>query len=57
MAAIPTVQRAAIVEKLGGGVKVVNDYPVPKAGNNEVLAKILYTGVCQSGRLCSHFYA
>lgn len=46
---IPQLQTAATVPKLGGGVKFVHDYPVPKAGQNEVLAKVLYSGVCQSG--------
>ncbi|KAI0593183.1 GroES-like protein [Biscogniauxia sp. FL1348] len=45
---IPTTQTAATVPVLGGGVKFVHDYPVPKPGHNEVLAKVLYTGVCQS---------
>lgn len=48
---IPETQTAATVPKLGGGVKFVHDYPVPKCGQNEVLAKVLYTGVCQSGTL------
>jgi propanol-preferring alcohol dehydrogenase len=46
---IPRFQTAALVTKLGGEVEFVDGYPVPEAGNNEVLAKILYTGVCQSG--------
>ncbi|KAF4309077.1 hypothetical protein GTA08_BOTSDO03332 [Botryosphaeria dothidea] len=45
---IPKTQTAATVPKLGGGIKFVHDYPVPKCGQNEVLAKVLYTGVCQS---------
>ncbi|KAI1435822.1 GroES-like protein [Xylaria sp. CBS 124048] len=48
MSTIPTTQTAATVPRLGGGVKFVYDYPVPRAGRNEVLAKVLYTGVCQS---------
>ncbi|KAI3317281.1 alcohol dehydrogenase, partial [Xylariaceae sp. AK1471] len=48
MSGIPTTQTAATVPKLGGGVKFVDDYPVPKPGHNEVLAKVLYSGVCQS---------
>lgn len=48
-ASIPQVQTAATVPKLGGGVVFVHDYPVPKPGQNEVLAKVLYSGVCQSG--------
>ncbi|EMR68265.1 putative alcohol dehydrogenase protein [Eutypa lata UCREL1] len=48
MTTIPETQTAATVPKLGGGVKFVHDYPVPKPGYNEVLAKVLYTGVCQS---------
>lgn len=49
MPAIPETQTAATVPVLGAGVKFVHDYPVPKPGNNEVLAKVLYSGVCQSG--------
>ncbi|OJD32197.1 alcohol dehydrogenase [Diplodia corticola] len=48
MPLIPETQTAATVPKLGGGVRFVDDYPVPKPGQNEVLAKVLYTGVCQS---------
>jgi len=46
---IPKTQTAAIVRELGGKVEFVDDYPVPTPGPNEVLAKVLYTGVCQSG--------
>ncbi|CAM1503143.1 Fc.00g079190.m01.CDS01 [Cosmosporella sp. VM-42] len=45
---IPDTQTAATVPKLGDGMKFVHDYPVPKPKYNEVLAKVLYTGVCQS---------
>ncbi|KAL4887150.1 putative alcohol dehydrogenase [Aspergillus karnatakaensis] len=48
MADIPKVQTVALVRELGGPVDFVDDYPVPTAGTNEVLAKVLYTGVCQS---------
>ncbi|EKG10608.1 Alcohol dehydrogenase superfamily zinc-containing [Macrophomina phaseolina MS6] len=48
MPVIPETQTAAIVDELGSGVKFVDDYPVPKPQQNEVLAKVLYTGVCQS---------
>ncbi|KAH8127069.1 alcohol dehydrogenase, propanol-preferring [Trichoderma asperellum] len=48
MVAIPKTQTAATVPKLGGGVVFKHDYPVPQPGYNEVLAKILYSGVCQS---------
>jgi propanol-preferring alcohol dehydrogenase len=51
MVAIPKTQTAATVPKLGGGVVFQNDYPVPQPGHNEVLAKILYSGVCQSGKI------
>lgn len=47
---IPHAQTAALVRKLGGPVEFDDNYPVPKAGHNEVLAKVLYTGVCQSGK-------
>lgn len=47
---IPKTQTAAVVTKLGGKAEFRDDYPVPTLGHNEVLAKILYTGVCQSGR-------
>jgi propanol-preferring alcohol dehydrogenase len=46
---IPKTQTAALVRELGGPVEFVTDYPVPTPGRNEVLAKVLYTGVCQSG--------
>ncbi|KAL4943708.1 hypothetical protein BDV06DRAFT_220969 [Aspergillus oleicola] len=48
MAEIPQVQTVALVRELGGPVELPEDYPVPVPGTNEVLAKILYTGVCQS---------
>jgi D-arabinose 1-dehydrogenase-like Zn-dependent alcohol dehydrogenase len=46
---IPKTQTVALVNNLGGDVEFRDDYPVPQVGNNEVLAKVLYTGVCQSG--------
>lgn len=46
---LPETQTAAIVRELGGQVEFDENYPVPKPGRNEVLAKVLYTGVCQSG--------
>jgi D-arabinose 1-dehydrogenase-like Zn-dependent alcohol dehydrogenase len=47
---IPKTQTVALVRDLGGPVEFKEDYPVPTPGKNEVLAKILYTGVCQSGQ-------
>lgn len=46
---IPQIQTAATVPILGGGIQFVHNYPVPKLKSNEVLAKVLYSGVCQSG--------
>lgn len=46
---IPQTQTVALVNTLGGNVEFKTDYPVPIPGRNEVLAKVLYTGVCQSG--------
>ena len=46
---IPEKQTVALVRELGGPVEFVDDYPVQKPGLDEVLAKVLYTGVCQSG--------
>lgn len=46
---IPQTQTVALVRELGGEVEFCDDYPVPTPGQNEVLAKVLYTGVCQSG--------
>ena len=46
---IPQTQTVALVHSLGGQVEFKTDYPVPIPGRNEVLAKVLYTGVCQSG--------
>ncbi|KAJ5671718.1 Polyketide synthase enoylreductase [Penicillium longicatenatum] len=45
---IPQTQTVALVRSLGGEVEFKTDYPVPSPGRNEVLAKVLYTGVCQS---------
>ena len=47
-ASIPRTQTAALVRELGGKVEFKLDYLVPKPGINEVLVKVLYTGVCQS---------
>lgn len=47
---IPEKQTVALVREQGGPVEFVHDYPVPKPGQDEVLAKVLYTGVCQSGQ-------
>ena len=47
---IPKTQTVALVRSLGGDVEFKTDYPVPTPGRNEVLAKVLYTGVCQSGK-------
>ena len=46
---IPEKQTVALVRELGGPVEFVDDYPVQRPGQDEVLAKVLYTGVCQSG--------
>ena len=46
---IPETQTVALVRELGGTVEFLENYPVPTPGPNEVLAKVLYTGVCQSG--------
>ncbi|KAL4919903.1 chaperonin 10-like protein [Aspergillus aurantiobrunneus] len=48
MSEIPRVQTVALVREVGGPVEFADDYPVPSPGNNEVLAKVLYTGVCHS---------
>lgn len=48
---IPKTQKVALVRELGGPVEYQNDYPVKMPGQDEVLAKVLYTGVCQSGEL------
>lgn len=47
---IPKTQTVALVRELGGTVEFKDDYPVPTPRQNEVLAKVLYTGVCQSGK-------
>lgn len=46
---LPKTQTAALVRELGGIVEFHDDYPVPVPGHNEVLAKVLYSGVCLSG--------
>ncbi|KIW40393.1 uncharacterized protein PV06_07596 [Exophiala oligosperma] len=45
---IPTKQTAALVPKQGGPVVFDDDYPVPRPRIDEILVKVLYTGVCQS---------
>ncbi|KAK1237562.1 hypothetical protein MKX07_006690 [Trichoderma sp. CBMAI-0711] len=40
---------AATVPKLGGGVVFDHNYPVPQPKHNEVLAKVLYSGVFAAG--------
>ncbi|KAK4989722.1 hypothetical protein LTR50_003047 [Elasticomyces elasticus] len=45
---VPERQTVAQVRSLGGPIEFVDDYPVQKPGMNEVLARVLYTGVCQS---------
>lgn len=47
---IPKTQTVALIHEQGGQVHFKDDYPVPTPGHNEVLAKVLYTGVCQSGQ-------
>jgi hypothetical protein len=49
---IPKTQVAATVPKQGGPVKWEENYPVPEPGQGQVLVKVLYTGVCQSGQCC-----
>ncbi|KAI7554415.1 hypothetical protein KC331_g563 [Hortaea werneckii] len=46
--AIPSKQTVALVRQLGGPLEFVHDWPVPEPGQDEILAKVLYTGVCQS---------
>lgn len=46
---IPKTQTVALIHELSGTVEFKTDYPVPMPGLNEVLAKVLFTGVCQSG--------
>lgn len=53
---IPKTQTVALVRNLGGPVEFKEDYPVPTPGKNEVLAKVLYTGVCQSGQYYQPIY-
>jgi len=45
---IPKTQTAAIVKKQGGPVEFDDHYPVTQPGDDEILVKVLYTGVCQS---------
>lgn len=44
---IPKTQTVALVRHQGGPVEFVRNYSVPVLGRNEVLAKVLYTVVCQ----------
>ncbi|EXJ92641.1 alcohol dehydrogenase [Capronia epimyces CBS 606.96] len=45
---IPQTQIAAIVPEQGGPVEFDDNYPVSLPGEDEVLVRVLYTGVCQS---------
>ncbi|EMC99500.1 hypothetical protein BAUCODRAFT_128317 [Baudoinia panamericana UAMH 10762] len=45
---VPSQQTVALVRTLGGPVEFVKDYPVKQPSHDEVLAKVLYSGVCQS---------
>ncbi|CAD6575237.1 MAG: hypothetical protein TREMPRED_001338, partial [Tremellales sp. Tagirdzhanova-0007] len=45
---IPETQRVALIREQAGPIEFVGDYPVPTLRPDEVLAKVLYTGVCQS---------
>jgi len=45
---IPQKQTVALVRRQGGPVEFVDDYPVRQPGQDEVLAKVICTGVCQS---------
>lgn len=47
---IPKTQTAAIVRRQGGPVEFDYEYPVQEPGADEILVKVLYTGVCQSGK-------
>ena len=47
---IPKTQTAAIVAKQGGPLEFDDNYPVTLPGDDEILVKVLYTGVCQSGK-------
>ena len=44
---VPQTQIAVLVLELGGKVEFKPDYPAPKPGINEVIVRVLYTGVCQ----------
>jgi hypothetical protein len=55
-AQVPKFQTAAVVSKFGAKPDFRDDYPVPAPGDREVLAKVLYTGVCQSGTSHSLFF-
>ncbi len=52
---IPKTQTAAIVRKQGGEVEFDDNYPVTLPGKDEILVKVLFTGVCQSGQYKSFF--
>lgn len=47
---VPKKQTAALIRAQGHPIKLdfISSYPVPEPGHNEVLVKVLYTGVCQS---------
>ncbi|KAL9054249.1 MAG: hypothetical protein Q9162_004283 [Coniocarpon cinnabarinum] len=47
-------QTAALVRKQGDPVEIVHDHPIPTPSSNEVVARVLYTGVCQSDLHTAH---
>jgi D-arabinose 1-dehydrogenase-like Zn-dependent alcohol dehydrogenase len=49
-ATIPKTQTAALIRKQGDPVEFDDNYPVPVPKDNEILVKVLFTGVCQSGK-------
>lgn len=54
---IPETQTVALFEKQGGDIIFKTDYPVSRPGPNEVLVKVLYSGVCQSGKQVPLFFS
>ena len=48
---IPKYQAVGLsrAQDKGTKVEIVHDYPVPEINDREILAKVLYSGVCLTG--------
>jgi propanol-preferring alcohol dehydrogenase len=45
--ALPSTQKAAVFHEYGGDLKLL-EIPIPEIGDDDLLVKVLYTGVCHT---------